>query len=163
MDDLISICISFLFYVMTGSALYITAYSSNANRWTYKLVLSCTAGIVLWDLYLYEHGYTIQMAPLYTSSPLFGTGICIGSLGCGWYTYFQKYGVYSIDFYTSYFATVTVMTFLSVLEISSIMLWSWVIAGSDLFHISFPVIALIFSILFGQTIPTLIEEDEDND
>lgn len=163
MDDLISICISFLFYIMTGIALYITAYSSNENRWTYKFVLLCTAGIVLWDLYLYEYGYTIQMAPFYADSTVLGIGVYIGSLGSGWCMYIQKYRIYSIDFYANYSAAVTYIAVETIAEICGILIWSWVIAGSDLFHVSFPVTALVFSILFGQTASTLLKEDEDND
>lgn len=163
MDNSISIGISFLFYIMTGIALYITAYSSNESRWTYKLVLLCTAGIVLWDLYLYKHGYAIQMTPLYADDTLLGTGVYIGALGSGWYMYIRKYRVYSVDFYANYSATVAYIAIKTIAEIGGILIWSWVIAGSDLFHVSFPVTALVFSILFGQTAPTLLEEDEDDD
>lgn len=163
MNDLISMLISFLFYILTGIALYITAYSSNENRWTYKLVLLCTAGIVLWDLYLYEYGYTIQMAPLYVDSILSGTGIFFGSLAIGWYAYIRKYKTYSVDFYANYSAAVTYIAVKTIAEIGGLLIWSWVIAGSDLFHISLPVSALVFSILFGQTVPTFLEEDEDDD
>lgn len=163
MDDRISICISFFFYIMTGIALYITASSSNVNRWTYKLVLLCTAAIVLWDLYLYEHGYTIQMSPLNASSTLFGTGICIGSLGSAWYFHLRKYGTDSSDLYVYYVISIGYAAFEAVVEIGSILIWSWAITGNPLLHISFPAIVLVFSILLGQMAPDLTEEAEDDD